>query len=300
MPRRSSRLLSKQSTDNDVCVDEKIQENNEISLEHDDQKSNTESIDSNGLNDPARLENVENGDDFKDDIESDVDIDKLADDISDQILGKTKKNLQTNEYFFTYDENEEKEIRPSSEIEVGDIMEDCYVTVTPNVNNGIKVQIEDTMAKSVLTPGFESLTRIPCAASRRSQVKQRRLERKKTSGKKWFNMKCPEITEEIRNDLKVLEMRSVLDPKRFYKHNDRRGTPKFFQMGKIMDNSSDFYSSRVTKKERKSTLVGELLADAKFKKYQKRKYNEIQAKRRALGFKQHTRKFSKFSKHKNN
>uniref|UniRef100_H2XUJ7 Fcf2 pre-rRNA processing C-terminal domain-containing protein n=2 Tax=Ciona intestinalis TaxID=7719 RepID=H2XUJ7_CIOIN len=247
MPRRSSRLLSKQSTDNDICMNEKKQENNEISHEHNnDQVSNTESDDFNGIRNPARLENVENGDDFKDDIESDVDIDKLADEISDQILGKSKKNLLANEYFFTYDENEEKEIRPSSEIEVGDIMDDCYITVTPNVNNGVKIQIEDTVAKSVLTPGFESLTRIPCAASRRSQVKQRRLERKKTSGKKWFNMKCPEITEEIRNDLKVLEMRSVLDPKRFYKHNDRKGTPKFFQMGKIMDNSADFYSSRVT------------------------------------------------------
>ena len=42
-----------------------------------------------------------------------------------------------------------------------------------------------------------------------------------------------------------------------------------------MDSPVDFYSDRITKKDRKKTLVDELLADAEFKKFSKRKYVEI-------------------------
>jgi len=45
----------------------------------------------------------------------------------------------------------------------------------------------------------------------------------------------------------------------------------FVQIGKVMDHSADFYSSRLPKKQRKATLADELLADADFKRYQKRK-----------------------------
>lgn len=42
-----------------------------------------------------------------------------------------------------------------------------------------------------------------------------------------------------------------------------------------MDSPLDYYNSRLSKKERKRTLVDELLADAEFQKYNKRKYKEI-------------------------
>lgn len=58
------------------------------------------------------------------------------------------------------------------------------------------------------------------------------MEREKSTGDAWFNMKAPEITEELKGDLKVLKMRGSLDPKRFYKKNDRDGFPKYFQVGK--------------------------------------------------------------------
>lgn len=45
-------------------------------------------------------------------------------------------------------------------------------------------------------------------------------------------MKAPEITNELKNDLKVLKMRASLDPKHFYKKNDRDGLPKYFQVRK--------------------------------------------------------------------
>lgn len=38
------------------------------------------------------------------------------------------------------------------------------------------------------------------------------------------------MTDEIKNDLEILKMRSVLDPKHFYKKNDLSVLPKYFQV----------------------------------------------------------------------
>lgn len=52
-------------------------------------------------------------------------------------------------------------------------------------------------------------------------------------------MKAPELTDELKNDLKALKMRASMDPKRFYKKNDRDGFPKYFQVWSKQNNSSD-------------------------------------------------------------
>ena len=39
-----------------------------------------------------------------------------------------------------------------------------------------------------------------------------------------------ELTEERKADLELLQMRGVLDPKRFYKRSDKEGLPKYFQV----------------------------------------------------------------------
>lgn len=47
------------------------------------------------------------------------------------------------------------------------------------------------------------------------------------------------------------------------------------QVGKVLDSPADYYTDRVPQKARKSTLVDELMADAEFQRYNKRKYAEI-------------------------
>ncbi|RXN39334.1 deoxynucleotidyltransferase terminal-interacting 2-like protein [Labeo rohita] len=113
-------------------------------------------------------------------------------------------------------------------------------------------------------------------------------------------MRAPELTEELKNDLKALKMRSAMDPKRFYKKNDREGLPKYFQVGTVVDNPVDFYSSRIPKKQRKRTIVEELLADAEFRSYNKKKYHEIMAEKAAQAAGKMTQKKHTFHKKKMN
>lgn len=135
---------------------------------------------------------------------------------------------------------------------------------------------KELLQKTIITPDFEKKDCIPPYKESQFQLKKkRREERNKTAGDGWFGMKAPELTTELKNDLRALQMRASMDPKRFYKKNDRDGFPKYFQVGTIADNPADFYHSRIPKKQRKRTIVEELLADSEFRRYNKRKYKEI-------------------------
>ncbi|KAM8789230.1 deoxynucleotidyltransferase terminal-interacting protein 2 [Rhynchonycteris naso] len=153
----------------------------------------------------------------------------------------------------------------------------------------------EMMQKAIITPDFEKNYCVPPYRESKYQLqKQRRKERQKTAGDGWFGMKAPELTDELKNDLRVLKMRAGMDPKRFYKKNDRDGFPKYFQVGTIVDNPADFYHSRIPKKQRKKTIVEELLADSEFRRYNRRKYSEIMAEKAANAAGKKFRKKKKF------
>ncbi|KFQ64319.1 Deoxynucleotidyltransferase terminal-interacting protein 2, partial [Phaethon lepturus] len=154
---------------------------------------------------------------------------------------------------------------------------------------------DQLLQKSVITPDFEKKECVPPFRESLHQLKkQRRVKREKTTGDGWFGMKAPEITSELKNDLKVLKMRASLDPKHFYKKNDRDGLPKYFQVGTVVDSPIDFYHSRIPKKQRKRTIVEELLADSEFRRYNKKKYQEIMSEKAAFAAGKRNRKKKKF------
>ncbi|NXJ61239.1 TDIF2 protein, partial [Rostratula benghalensis] len=154
---------------------------------------------------------------------------------------------------------------------------------------------DQLLQKSIITPDFEKKECVPPFRESLHQLKkQRRAERAKTTGDGWFGMKAPEITSELKNDLKVLKMRASLDPKHFYKKNDRDGLPKYFQVGTVVDSPIDFYHSRIPKKQRKRTIVEELLADSEFRRYNKKKYQEILSEKAAFAAGKRNRKKKKF------
>ncbi|NXO00742.1 TDIF2 protein, partial [Rhinopomastus cyanomelas] len=159
----------------------------------------------------------------------------------------------------------------------------------------LKEKKDKVLQKSVITPDFEKKECVPPFREALHQLKkQRRAEREKTTGDGWFGMRAPEITAELKNDLKVLKMRASLDPKHFYKKNDRDGLPKYFQVGTVVDSPIDFYHSRIPKKQRKRTIVEELLADSEFRRYNKKKYQEIMSEKAAFAAGKRNRKKKKF------
>lgn len=127
------------------------------------------------------------------------------------------------------------------------------------------------------------------------QVKREaKKARESNAGDKWFNMPKPELTQETKRDLQLLQMRSVLDRKRHYK-KEKVGVPQYFQTGTIIEGNTEYYSARLSNKERKKTLAEEILADSESRKYFKRKYADIQTSKLS-GRKAHYKKVKEMRK----
>lgn len=98
-------------------------------------------------------------------------------------------------------------------------------------------------------------------------------------------MPAPVVTPELKQDLQLLKLRNVIDPKRHYKKSDTKSKtlPKYFQVGTIVESASEFFSARLTKKERKNRIADELLSDGSLAQYRKRKVREIEEHHRPAG-----------------
>jgi len=122
-------------------------------------------------------------------------------------------------------------------------------------------------------------------------VKSNTTKAKRASaGPNWYNLPRTTLTPELKRDLQLLRMRSVLDPKRHYKKEGSRAqVPEFSQVGTIIEGPTEFFSARLSNQERKRTFVEEVLAGESSTHRFRSKYNEIQAAKTS-GKKSHYKK----------
>jgi len=104
--------------------------------------------------------------------------------------------------------------------------------------------------------------------------------RNKNEVRDWFRLETPQITPQVQKDLNMLQLRNYMDPKRFYKTNDTKRAPKRFQIGTVVEGTGEFFSQRLTKKERKPTLVDQVLADREIRTYARRVYLDHQREKK--------------------
>ncbi|KAH8323665.1 hypothetical protein KR067_001829 [Drosophila pandora] len=127
--------------------------------------------------------------------------------------------------------------------------------------------------KRAIQPGFDQCKLLP-TMSKRKQPIFNRVKRTKCMGSSWFDLPATEVTEEMHNELKIIQMRSVLNPKQFYKKNDLKILPKFFQIGTVQHSVIDYHKEKKTRISHK-TLVDELLENETFQNFNKRKCKEV-------------------------
>nr|GMD77518.1 rRNA-processing protein fcf2-like [Ipomoea batatas] len=108
-----------------------------------------------------------------------------------------------------------------------------------------------------------------------------RKEVKDTAGKNWFDMPAPSITPELKKDLQLLKVPSL--SLFVYLIQNAFDMMVIFMVGVVIEPASEFYSSRLSKKERKATLAEELISDTNLVEYRKRKVREIEEQKRPGG-----------------
>ena len=94
-----------------------------------------------------------------------------------------------------------------------------------------------------------------------------------TAGAGWFHMKPTPMSEELKADMSVIRNRNYLDPKRFYKSADKFSN--MVQVGTVIEGSAEFFSSRLTKKQRRSNLTEEIMADPATADYARNKFRSM-------------------------
>lgn len=108
------------------------------------------------------------------------------------------------------------------------------------------------------------------------EASSRRRLPPKNASKDWIQLPTQEITGQLKTDLRVLRLRSAFDPKQFYKKFDETKFPSQFHVGTVVEPAADFYSSRLTNKQRKSTMAEEIMHDPYLSSVRKKRYNRIQ------------------------
>ncbi|EWC45079.1 hypothetical protein DRE_06218 [Drechslerella stenobrocha 248] len=113
-------------------------------------------------------------------------------------------------------------------------------------------------------------------------AKQSKEKKDETAGPGWYHMPAPQVTPQLKRDLEMIKLRNVLDPHKHFKGDDWKGKlPKYFQMGTLIEGPTEYYSARLNNKDRHKSMVDEILASSASKSRFKKKYDEIQAKKRS-------------------
>ncbi|KAK4166760.1 Fcf2 pre-rRNA processing-domain-containing protein [Cladorrhinum sp. PSN259] len=105
---------------------------------------------------------------------------------------------------------------------------------------------------------------------------------KDNAGAGWFNMPRTELTTELKRDLQLLRMRDVIAMgKQHYKKDSRKEfVPEYCQVGTIIAGATDGANQRLTRREKKQSIVEEVLSADNVSKF-KSKFHEIQEKKQS-------------------
>ncbi|KAI1144104.1 Fcf2-domain-containing protein [Hypoxylon sp. FL0543] len=188
---------------------------------------------------------------------ADTTTDSLSDDQIEQLLKEAEKRLQAKHQG-----------------------QDGNAVATPPKSEVVKASKSEVLTpKTTTSRSSKAIAKAEDLSVRTPEVRKSKKEMavKADAGPSWFNLPRTDLTPQLKKDLQLLRMRDVLDAKRFYRKDSSRPlVPEFSSVGTIVEGPTDFFNARLTKKERKRTLLEEVLETEDTTRKFKSKYGEIQ------------------------
>ena len=118
-----------------------------------------------------------------------------------------------------------------------------------------------------------------------------RGQRAATSGAGWFDLPSQPMTRELARELRLIELRNVLDPKRFYKRAEKgKAKPAYVAVGTVISAPHEYYSSRMTREERSQSIAQNIMTNQSNQTYLKRRFDSLQDERRPAQRSEHMRR----------
>ncbi|KAI5818763.1 Fcf2 pre-rRNA processing-domain-containing protein [Pyronema omphalodes] len=144
----------------------------------------------------------------------------------------------------------------------------------------------------------KALEKLPTPAA---AVTVKKNEPAPNAGDKWYGLPRTVLTDEFKRDFTLIKHRNVLDPHRHYK-KDKSGIPEFSSVGTVIEGNTEFFNARINKRDRKKTILEEILADKSGTARFKRKFEDIQQSKKSgkkeyyKNIKEARNKYAKYSK----
>ena len=116
--------------------------------------------------------------------------------------------------------------------------------------------------------------------------KARQAQQQLTTGAAWGDMERQELTEEVKADLRAIQLRDKIYTKRFYKANEHKKLPEFFQIGTIVDDPrihGNHLDRRKVTKAGAGSIARQFLEDDEAAGFSKRKYEGANERLRRMG-----------------
>jgi hypothetical protein len=113
------------------------------------------------------------------------------------------------------------------------------------------------------------------------EQKQKKADIGAAASSEWFGIKSMANQPGAREAIELLRMRGYMDSKKFFKKDTKleKGIlPQVFQLGTVVAGAHEFYSSRLSKKERAPSIVDEILRDKNRVQFVKRKFEDVRQK----------------------
>ncbi|KAH7000049.1 Fcf2 pre-rRNA processing-domain-containing protein [Ilyonectria destructans] len=132
------------------------------------------------------------------------------------------------------------------------------VTVPTATVAGVKLDTSTAVQPQPSNSGSSSKTDLSVRAPPQPRTRLAG-QAKATAGSQWFDLPKTELTPEFKRDWQLLRMRGILDPKH-QKKALRASAPEYSHVGEIIAGPTEFYSARLTRKERKGTLLEEVMS----------------------------------------
>lgn len=149
-----------------------------------------------------------------------------------------------------------------------------------SINPAEQVKLNQLMKRDQ-TVGIEGKLKLERPMTVSQRLKKVREDRNKASGRKWYELARPEMTEELRQELTVLQLMKYARPGARKSGGAKIGNRTRFEIGNVVAPASAHFTDRQTssaegtvRKSAKLGFVDALLQDQEYRRYAKRKRNE--------------------------
>lgn len=121
-------------------------------------------------------------------------------------------------------------------------------------------------------------------APTRKDIKEQKRTKVETAGRGWYDLPATPLTEELKNDFRLLRLKGYLSKDKFVHREKGHRFPKYFQVGVEVGGAADMNSGLLVKPRRAQSFAEQILNDSTTRSYLKKRLLQQEEKMKPKSF----------------